>query len=69
VLPLKTKVRGPAPSAKADELDVVDEALALFKANVFFRNFEFKGNGDRVLVYLLLYITDCLNVSLFLFFL
>jgi len=62
LLPLKTKVRGPATQAsKGDEPDIIDEALQLFKANVFFRNFEFKGNADRVLVYLLLYITDCLN--------
>ena len=68
ILPLKTKLRGPAAQAKPDEDDVVDEALKLFKANVFFRNFEFKGNADRVLVYLLLYITDCLNVHFLFFF-
>jgi actin related protein 2/3 complex subunit 3 len=33
----------------------------LFRANVFFRNFEIKGDGDRVLIYLILFITECLN--------
>jgi actin related protein 2/3 complex subunit 3 len=62
LLPIKSHVRGPAPpmdDPKRD--DVVDEALNMFKANIFYRNFEFQGNGDRVLCYLILYITDCLQ--------
>lgn len=59
VLPLKTRVRGPAPCvepvAGAPE-DVVDEALRLFRANVLFRNFELQGGGDKLLVYLTLFI-------------
>ena len=35
-------------------MDVVEEALYYFRANVFFRNFEMKGAADRVLVYLTL---------------
>jgi hypothetical protein len=34
----------------------VDEAIRLFRANVMFRNFEVLGGGDRVLVYLTLFI-------------
>ena len=34
----------------------MDEALALFRANVLFRNFEVQGHGDRVLIYLTLLI-------------
>ncbi|KAG5456045.1 MAG: actin-related protein 2/3 complex subunit 3, partial [Olpidium bornovanus] len=44
-----------------EEDDIVDEALNLFRANCFFRNFEIKGDADRVLVYLILYIQDCLS--------
>jgi actin related protein 2/3 complex, subunit 3 len=41
--------------------DVVDEAVRFFKANVLFRNFEVKGYADRVIVYLTLYISQCLT--------
>jgi actin related protein 2/3 complex subunit 3 len=60
VLPLKSKIRGIAPPLPDDQDDIVDEALALFKANTFFRNFDIKGGGDRVLIYLTLYIQECL---------
>ena len=30
-------------------------------ANVFFRNYEVKGNADRLLVYMTLYTTQCLE--------
>lgn len=42
LLPLRTKHRGPAPLMVGDGLDVVDEALQYFKANVFFRTYEVK---------------------------
>ncbi|KAG0045303.1 subunit of the Arp2/3 complex [Gryganskiella cystojenkinii] len=61
LLPIKTRVRGPAPLADASAEDIVDEALNLFRANVLFRNFEIKGDADRVLIYLILYITECLG--------
>jgi len=61
ILPLKTKYKGPAPQAPADQEDIIDEALNFFKANVFFRNFEVKGPADRVLVYLTLYLSQCLT--------
>ncbi|KAG0243623.1 subunit of the Arp2/3 complex [Actinomortierella wolfii] len=60
-LPIKTKFRGPAPIADPNADDIIDEALNLFRANVLFRNFEIKGDADRVLIYLILYITECLN--------
>ena len=41
--------------------DIVDEAISLFRANCLFRNFEIKGNADRVLIYLILYISECLG--------
>ena len=62
VLPLKTRVRGPAPCVEpSEEEDAVDEALRLFRANVLFRNFELQGGGDRLLVYLTLFIHLCLK--------
>jgi len=62
ILPLRTRIRGPAPSLEdPSQPDIIDEALTLFRANSLFRNFEIKGPADRVLIYLILYISDCLN--------
>jgi len=63
ILPLKTKYKGPAPtgSLTEEDMDIVDEALTYFKANVFFRNYEIKSEADRVLIYLTLYIIECLK--------
>ena len=51
---------GSTPSI-AGEDDIVDEVLGYFKANVLFKHFEVKGAADRVLIYLTLYITQCLQ--------
>lgn len=45
----------------AGEEDVIDETIKFFRANVFFRNFEVKGGADRTLVYLTLFIGECLK--------
>jgi len=61
VLPIKTKIRGPAPlMADPSAADIIDETLDLFRANSLFRNFEIKGPADRLLIVLILYISDCL---------
>ncbi|CAB4042275.1 Actin-related 2 3 complex subunit 3 [Paramuricea clavata] len=41
--------------------DIIEEAIYYFKANIFFKNYEIKGDADRVLIYLTLYITECLK--------
>ena len=62
VLPLRTKVRGPAyPPASADQYDILDEIIDLFRVNSFFRNFEIKGPADRTLIYGILFVSDCLS--------
>ncbi|XP_067137507.1 actin-related protein 2/3 complex subunit 3 [Centruroides vittatus] len=60
LLPIRTQFRGPAPKETGD-LDIIEEALYFFKANVFFRTYEIKSEADRVLIYLTLYITECLK--------
>ncbi|KAJ8457481.1 hypothetical protein ONZ51_g11504 [Trametes cubensis] len=60
ILPVKTKFRGPAPTADPNEADIVDETLDLFRANSLFRNFEIKGPADRLLIILILFVSDCL---------
>ncbi|KAH8923690.1 ARP2/3 complex, 21 kDa p21-Arc subunit [Atractiella rhizophila] len=62
MLPLRTKIRGPAPPlASPSDQDIVDEAIELFRINALFRNFEIKGGADRVLIYLIMFISDCLT--------
>ena len=65
-LTFKTKVRGPVTTMNPEdlvdnELDIIDEALFYFKANVFFKQFEIQSDSDRVLIYLTLFITECLK--------
>jgi len=75
LLPLRTRTRGPAqqlpplPSditeltieASHESYDILDETIALFRANTFFRNFEIKGPADRVLIYGILYVSEALS--------
>ncbi|KAH9077029.1 ARP2/3 complex 21 kDa subunit [Lactarius deliciosus] len=59
IYPIKTRLRGPAPvAASTEQGDIIDETLDLFRANSLFRNFEIKGPGDRLLIILILFISD-----------
>ncbi|MCI4386961.1 hypothetical protein PGIGA_G00068660, partial [Pangasianodon gigas] len=60
LLPLKTQFKGPAPKETKDT-DIIDEAIYYFKANVFFKNYEIKNEADRTLIYVTLYISECLK--------
>ena len=76
LLPLRTKTRGPAytlpipdpplpayetPDPDSESYDILDEVLSVFRANTFFRNFEIQGPADRLLVYCILFVSDCLT--------
>lgn len=76
VLPIRSNFKGPAPRLeglliivfllhlfldKSDDVDIIDEALMYFKPNIFFREYDIKGSADRTLIYLFLYITECLK--------
>lgn len=61
LLPIRTQFRGPAPTGGNIDNDIIDESLYFFKANVFFRTYEIKSEVDRVLIYITLYITECLK--------
>jgi actin related protein 2/3 complex subunit 3 len=61
ILPIRTNVRGPAPKDTSSELDIIDESLYYFKSNVFFRTYEIKSESDRLLIYITLYISECLK--------
>uniref|UniRef100_A0A3Q3AM36 Actin related protein 2/3 complex, subunit 3 n=1 Tax=Kryptolebias marmoratus TaxID=37003 RepID=A0A3Q3AM36_KRYMA len=60
LLPVKTQFKGPARGDGIDS-DIIDEAIYYFKANVFFKNYEIKNEADRTLIYVTLYISECLK--------
>jgi actin related protein 2/3 complex subunit 3 len=43
------------------DIDIVDEALIYFRANILFKNFQIKGDADKLLVYITVYISKCLE--------
>lgn len=45
----------------SESYDPLDEVLSLFRANTFFRNFEIKGPADRLLIYGILFLSECLG--------
>jgi actin related protein 2/3 complex, subunit 3 len=47
--------------AAHESYDPLDEALELFRANTFFRNFEIKGPADRLLIYGILFVQEILG--------
>lgn len=61
VLPLKGGTKGPAPKANPGDEDIIDEAIKFYRANVLFASFEVKGPADRCLIFLTLYISQCLK--------
>lgn len=61
LLPFKTQVKGVATMLPDNgQEDIVDEAIATFRPNSLFKNFEFKGAADHTLVYELLFIQELL---------
>ena len=60
LLPLRTSYRGPSYPTN-DEYDIAEETLDLFRANSFFKNFDIKDPADRLLIYGILFVSDCLS--------
>ncbi|KAI0985186.1 hypothetical protein GJ496_000080 [Pomphorhynchus laevis] len=62
LLPIKSHFNGPAPKITDNsQIDIIDEALTFFKAMIFFRSYDIQSNADRTLIYLVLYISECLR--------
>lgn len=59
ICPLRTKLKGPAPKTNSE--DIVDEAIELFRANVLFASFDSSEPADKVLVFLTLFLSQCLK--------
>ncbi len=67
ILPLRPGIgesRGPAPRLDSGDSqdDIIDETLFLYRANSLFRNYLPKGPADRTLIYLTLFVQQCLKV-------
>lgn len=60
LLPLRSAFRGPA-TRSLDDYDITEECLDLYRANALFKNFEIKTPADRVLIYGILFIGECLG--------
>eukprot|EP01134_Creolimax_fragrantissima_P000160 CFRG0160T1 len=58
--PLNTTYKGPAPKGDGSSEDIIEEAFNYFKPNMFFASFEIDGTADRVLIYLTLFIRECI---------
>lgn len=43
-------------------IDIIDESLMYFRANILFKNFPILGDADKVIVYLSVFIAKCLEV-------
>lgn len=57
-------MKGPAGEFVAQsekDVDIIDEALNYFRANILFSQFEVEGGADLTLVYLTAWIADCLR--------
>ncbi|KAL7623733.1 subunit of the Arp2/3 complex [Parahypoxylon ruwenzoriense] len=52
---------GESPDPDSESYDILDEVLSLFRANTLFRNFEIQGNADRLLIYGILFVSECLT--------
>ena len=56
-LNIKTKHRGPMGNADPSSVDIIDEAISLYRANVLMSSMEIKGTADHLLIYLTLTIS------------
>lgn len=70
LLSFRTKFSGPIRSLNEKHLrqedpqglDIIDETIYYFRSNMFFANYEIKCDADRNIVYLTLYLIECLKV-------
>ena len=42
-------------------IDIVDEAIMYFRANVLFKNFKIQSDADKTIIYLMVFISKCLS--------
>lgn len=66
IVSIKSQYKGPAPllSPTNADMDIIDEALSYFKANVFFRSYEVKVLNVLWYIKYCLYLLTVLNFFL-----
>lgn len=47
--------------SKDSKIDIIDECLTYFRANILFKNFSIKSDADKIIVYLTVFISKCLS--------
>jgi hypothetical protein len=48
---------GAGPAPKSDEsIDIIDEAITLFRSTILFKNFKPSGPADKLIVYITVFI-------------
>lgn len=58
----KKPVLDPSKIKKMDpSLDIIDESLTYFRANVLFANYPIKSDADKVLIYITIFTSKCLE--------
>lgn len=64
LLLFRTKLDGPIMGnfQPKNNIDIIDEAFAYFRINILFKNFEIKGPGDKVLVYLFVLLSHLFKI-------
>ena len=43
-------------------IDIIDEVLLYFRANIFFKSYKIKSDADKIIVYLSVFLCKCLSV-------
>lgn len=51
------------PNVKELEFDIIDESIMYFRANVLFKNFPIKSDADKLLIYISVFISKCLEYA------
>lgn len=64
LIPFKSKLDGPGNQlSQVVGEDIIDEAFKVFRVNVLFKNYEIKGPGDKILIYLLVLMSHLFKIT------
>ena len=62
LIPLRSNTdRSPNTDKQRDIVDIVDESLFAFRANILFKSFEVIAAADKLLIYITLFLNQCLK--------
>eukprot|EP01017_Pseudomicrothorax_dubius_P019815 TRINITY_DN2184_c0_g4_i3.p1 TRINITY_DN2184_c0_g4~~TRINITY_DN2184_c0_g4_i3.p1 ORF type:complete len:177 (-),score=48.55 TRINITY_DN2184_c0_g4_i3:470-1000(-) len=61
LLPIRTKLDGPAPKLSEPGDDIIDEVIKSFRINVLFKNYDVASEADKLLIYVTVFLCQCLK--------